>query len=440
MNLSFNFAYWYFKEFDFSSLPDNAIIFFFYINIAWIISANIFEAYKINHHSYKKAILFNNTKTIIVFFFLFLLYFQVLTFNYYSRGQIKYLFVVFFGLLIIWKFILYYAFIFYRKMGYNYRNVIIVGNNATAHELRHYFDKNKWTGYRFKGFFTHNVTDKNERADNYGIMEEFVSDNKIDEIYVMSNDVHPSVYPIISSILSKHPVKIRLVPDLSNFSYRNIEFVEYGMVPVMKIKQGPLNFWYNRAVKRLMDISISTFVIIFVLSWLIPLLFIIDLITDASGVFFIQKRSGVDNKEFNLIKFRTMRKNGEAHLQQATKNDHRITKVGKYLRRTSLDELPQFINVLIGDMSVIGPRPHMLKHTDEYKNMVNKFMIRHAIKPGLTGYAQVNGLRGEIKKTEDIENRIKMDVYYIENWSFWLDLKIVLLTILSMLKGDRKAY
>jgi putative colanic acid biosynthesis UDP-glucose lipid carrier transferase len=271
-------------------------------------------------------------------------------------------------------------------------------------------------------------------------MEDFVSDNKIDEIYVMSNDVHPSVYPIISSILSKHPVKIRLVPDLSNFSYRNIEFVEYGMVPVMKIKQGPLNFWYNRAVKRLMDISISTFVIIFVLSWLIPLLFIIDLITDASGVFFIQKRSGVDNKEFNLIKFRTMRKNGEAHLQQATKNDHRITKVGKYLRRTSLDELPQFINVLIGDMSVIGPRPHMLKHTDEYKNMVNKFMIRHAIKPGLTGYAQVNGLRGEIKKTEDIENRIKMDVYYIENWSFWLDLKIVLLTILSMLKGDRKAY
>lgn len=439
MNLCFNFAYWYFKGFDFDNLSKNAILFFFFINLAWIISANIFEAYKMNHHSYKKAILFNNTKTIIFFFFAFLLYFQVLTFNYYTRDQVKYLFVVFFGLLIIWKFILYYAFLFYRKMGYNYRNVIIVGDNATAHELRNYFNKNTWTGYRFKGFFTH-VTDVNTGSDNYDIMEDFVSENRIDEIYVMSNDVHPSVYPVISSILGKHPVKLRLVPDLSNFSYRNIEFVEYGMVPVMKIKQGPLNFWYNRSVKRLMDIFISTFVILFVLSWLIPLLFVVDLLSDAAGVFFVQKRSGIDNKVFNLIKFRTMKKNGEAHTRQATVNDDRITTIGRFLRESSMDELPQFINVLVGDMSVIGPRPHMLKHTEEYKKMVNKFMVRHAVKPGLTGYAQVNGLRGEIKTTEDIENRIKMDVYYIENWSFWLDVKIVLLTVLSILKGDRKAY
>jgi Undecaprenyl-phosphate glucose phosphotransferase len=325
-------------------------------------------------------------------------------------------------------------------LGYNYRNVIIVGNNATAHELKNYFSINTWTGYRFKGFFTHDLSDENKSAENYHLMEEFVNDNKIDEIYVMSNDVHPSVYPIISSILSKHPIKIRLVPDLSNFSYRNIEFVEYGMVPVMKIKQGPLNFWYNRAVKRLMDIFISTFVIVFILSWMIPLLFVIDLLSDASGVFFVQKRSGIDNKEFNLFKFRTMKKNGEAHLKQATENDHRITKVGKFLRKTSLDELPQFINVLIGDMSVIGPRPHMLKHTEEYKNLVNKFMIRHLVKPGLTGYAQVNGYRGEIKKIKDIENRIKMDVYYIENWSFWLDFKIIFLTVGKIFKGDEKAY
>ncbi|OFY47416.1 MAG: hypothetical protein A2W85_01770 [Bacteroidetes bacterium GWF2_41_31] len=440
MNICFNFAYWYFKDFDFYSLTKNAILFFFFINLAWIISANIFEAYKIDHHSYKKAILFNNTKTIIFFFFLFLLYFQVLSFNYYTRDQVKYLFVIFFGLLIIWKFILYYTFLIYRKLGFNYRNVIIVGNNATAHELKNYFNKNTWTGYRFKGFFTHSASDINDCTDNYDIMENFIDDNKIDEIYVMSNDVHPRVYPVISSILSKYPVKIRLVPDLSNFSYRNIEFVEYGLIPVMKINLGPLNFWYNRSVKRLMDIFISTFVIIFILSWLIPLLFVVDLLSDAAGVFFIQKRSGIDNKVFNLFKFRTMKKNGEAHAKQATVDDDRITKVGRFLRKSSMDELPQFINVLIGDMSVIGPRPHMLKHTDEYKNMVNKFMIRHTVKPGLTGYAQVNGHRGEIKKTEDIENRIKMDVYYIENWSLWLDIKIVFLTIRNVLKGDENAY
>jgi len=439
MNMCFNFAYWYIKDFDLQSLERNAIVFFFYINLTWIISANIFEAYIIDHHSYKKSILFNNIKTVVFFFFLFLLFFQVLSFNYYSRDQVKYLFVGFFSILLAWKFFLFYTFLWYRKLGYNYRNVIIVGNNATAHELKNYFSKNTWTGYRFKGFFTH-VTDIGVGTDNYDIMEDFVSDNKIDEIYVMSNDVHPSVYPVISSILGKHPVKIRLVPDLSNFSYRNIEFVEYGMVPVMKIKQGPLNFWYNRSVKRLVDIFISSFVIVFILSWLIPLLFVVDLLSDAAGVFFVQKRSGIDNKVFNLLKFRTMKKNGEAHARQATKNDDRITKIGRFLRKSSMDELPQFINVLLGDMSVIGPRPHMLKHTDEYKNMVNKFMIRHTVKPGLTGYAQVNGHRGEIKKTQDIEDRIKMDVYYIENWSFWLDIKIVFLTISKIFAGDEKAY
>ncbi len=440
MNICFNFAYWYLLGFDLNNFTTNSILFFFYINLAWIISANIFEAYKIEYHSLKKVILFNNTKTIIFFFFLFLLYFQILTFDYYSRDAIKYLFVTFFTLLIFWKFFLYYTFLYYRKLGYNYRNIIIIGYSDKATELKDYFIKNTWIGYRFKGFFTHQYSDKHEINGTYDEIEDYVINNSIDELYIMSNSVHNSIYKIISSISSKHPITIRIVPDFSSFSYSNIELVEYDMIPVLKINHGPLNLWYNRAIKRLMDISISIIVILLILSWLVPILFIIDLFNGAEGIFFTQKRSGINNKTFNVFKFRTMRKNNNANTKQAVKNDSRVTKVGKFLRKTSIDELPQFFNVLFGSMSVIGPRPHMLKHTDEYKVLVNKFMIRHVVKPGITGYAQVRGHRGEIKKTKDIKGRIKQDVLYIENWSLMLDFKIIFLTIRNMILGDEKAY
>jgi len=440
MNTIFNFYYWHLHGFGQSGIIDTSVFFFVYINLAWIISANIFEAYRIDHHSYKKVILFNNTKTIIVFFFLFLLFFQVFQFSYYSRDEVKYLFVIFFILLIFWKFLLYYVFLFYRKLGYNYRNVIIIGYSNQGTELKDYFNNNLWTGYRFKGFFTHQLSDKKDIIGTYSEIENYIVNNKIDELYIMSDSVHSSIYKIINSVTSKYPISIRIVPNLSSFSYQNMELVEYDMIPVMRIKQGPLSFWYNRAIKRLIDIFISILVIVFVLSWLTPVLFIISLISDGGGAFFVQKRSGIDNKSFNLIKFRTMSKNNAAHTTQVTKDDVRITKVGKFLRKSSIDELPQFFNVLIGDMSVIGPRPHMLKHTDEYKALVKKFMIRHAVKPGITGYAQVRGYRGEIIKLKDIKERIKQDVIYIENWSFMLDLKIIFLTINNMLKGDEKAY
>ena len=245
---------------------------------------------------------------------------------------------------------------------------------------------------------------------------------------------------IITSLLGKYPISLRLIPDLENFSHRNLELLEYDMVPVMKIRQGPLNLWYNRAMKRTMDILISVTVIVLLLSWMVPVLFIIGIFSGDTSVFFTQLRSGLDNKNFRVFKFRTMKKNNDADLKQVTEGDHRITKIGKFLRKTSIDELPQFINVLMGDMSVIGPRPHMLKHTEEYKNLASKFMIRHAIKPGITGYAQVKGFRGEIKKIRDIKDRIKYDLYYIENWTIWLDIKISYLTIANFFGGDENAY
>ncbi len=440
LNICFNLAFCYLNGFDEGCFNSRSIFFFLYINLAWVISANIFKAYKIERQFYRKAVLFTYIKINIFFFFLFLLFFQVFSFDYYQRDEIKVLFVIFFSSLVIWKFLLYYIFYFYRKSGYNYRNVVIVGYNDKATELRDYFADNPWTGYRFKGFFTHKKSDKKDIAGTYNELENYTLNNSIDEIYILMNDINKSVYKIISSIISLHPVKIRLVPDLSNFSNMNIKLVDYDMVPVMKIQQGPLSFWHNKFIKRCCDICISIIVISSILIWLIPLMAIIDFFTGREGVFFLQQRSGLNNQPFGLFKFRTMKKNGDANIKQATANDKRITRLGKFLRKTSIDELPQFFNVLFGKMSVIGPRPHMLKHTEEYKKLVDKFMVRHTVKPGITGYAQVRGFRGEIKKIKDMKDRIKFDNFYVENWSMWFDIKIIFLTIGNLIKGDDKAY
>ena len=438
LNICFNIAFCYFNGFDTGCFGITNIFFFLYVNFAWLFSANIFKAYKTEIH--KRTVLFIYVKTVVFFFFLFLLFFQVFSFDYYQRDEIKTLFITFLSFLLIWKYLLFSIFHYYRKSGYNYRNVVIVGYNEKAVELRDYFTENPWAGYHFKGFFTHKESDKKDVAGTYIELENYTLNNSIDEIYILINDIHKSIYKTISSIISSHSVKIRLVPDLSGFSNMNIKLVDYDMVPVMKIQQGPLSHWYNRFVKRCCDICISVFVIASIMIWLIPLLAIIDFFTGREGLFFVQERSGLNNSPFKLIKFRTMKKNGYANIHQATANDKRVTRIGRFMRKTSIDELPQFFNVLMGEMSVIGPRPHMLKHTEEYKKLVDKFMLRHTIKPGITGYAQVRGLRGEIKKIKDMKDRIRLDVFYVENWAWWFDMKIILLTIGNLIKGDDRAY
>lgn len=189
-----------------------------------------------------------------------------------------------------------------------------------------------------------------------------------------------------------------------------------------------------------MDVVISSFVVIFILSWLVPLVGLLIYLESPGPIFFSQWRTGKNNKSFKLIKFRSMKINKDADTLQAKKNDRRVTRVGRFLRKTSLDELPQFINVLKGEMSVIGPRPHMLKHTEDYSKIVDQYMIRQFVKPGISGWAQVNGFRGEIHGHEQIVGRVECDIWYAENWSLWLDVRIMFLTIFSVLKGQKNAY
>jgi putative colanic acid biosynthesis UDP-glucose lipid carrier transferase len=203
-----------------------------------------------------------------------------------------------------------------------------------------------------------------------------------------------------------------------------------------------LNNSFNKLVKRTFDVLFSLFIIVFILSWLTPLLFILIKLESKGPLFYKHKRNGINYKEFDCYKFRSLRETKEVKGTYVTQNDNRLTTIGKFLRKTSIDEIPQFYNVLKGDMSVVGPRPHMLSYTEDYSKKIDKynFIFRHNVKPGVTGLAQIKGYRGEVKNDEDIINRVKYDNFYIENWSLVLDLKIIFQTTINIFKGQKQAY
>lgn len=419
---------------------DKHLLFYIYLNFAWIILFFVFGAKSVDRNTSKKSILFTYVKVIVFFFFLFLLYFQYTPLQYYPRSSIKYLFGAFFIALILWKYVLYYAFYFYRKRGYNFRDVIILGYGQKSRELAKYFQTNLWHGYRFLGFFDDKKQPKKGIIGTWEDVKDFLDNNPVNEVYISWGCVPRNTLDKLTEIIADYPVHVRVLPDLAGFSYKNAEIVNYGVLPVMQIHPGPLSYWYNRLIKRVFDIAASFIILICFVSWVTALLYFVNLFSRNEALFFKQKRTCIDGKVFTCYKYRTMRKNKDAHAKQATRDDKRITPMGKFLRKWSIDEFPQFYNVLIGNMSIVGPRPHMLRHTQEYQKLVKRFMLRHTVKPGITGLAQINGFRGEITSIQDIKKRVQFDVNYVENWAFNLDLKIILLTIWVLIKGQDSAY
>jgi putative colanic acid biosynthesis UDP-glucose lipid carrier transferase len=213
-----------------------------------------------------------------------------------------------------------------------------------------------------------------------------------------------------------------------------------GNVPVLTLREEPLLSASNRVKKRVFDVVVSIAFLLLVYWWVYLIVATIIKITSPGPVYFKQLRNGMNGKEFTCIKFRSMRVNKDAGKVQATKNDPRKTKFGNFMRKTSIDELPQFLNVLKGDMSLVGPRPHMLSHTKEYSGLIDKYMVRHLVKPGITGLAQVTGFRGETKELSQMEGRVRQDIWYVENWSFFLDIRILFLTFYNAIRGDKQAY
>jgi putative colanic acid biosynthesis UDP-glucose lipid carrier transferase len=238
----------------------------------------------------------------------------------------------------------------------------------------------------------------------------------------------------------KECIRFKIVPNLSVFITRDVHIEYFGELPILSLRSEPLDDVGNRIKKRVLDITVSLLVTVFILSWLVPILGLLILLESKGPIFFSQLRTGKNKKSFYCYKFRSMRMNRDADLKQATANDSRVTKIGKFMRRTSLDEFPQFFNVLKGNMSLVGPRPHMLKHTNDYSKVVDEYMIRQFLKPGITGWAQVNGYRGEITNPDQIKMRVNKDLWYLENWSLWLDIQVLFLTIYHIFKGDKNAF
>ena len=239
-----------------------------------------------------------------------------------------------------------------------------------------------------------------------------------------------------------HGIKTFIVPNYYQYTSTSFEINQIGLIPVINLRALPLDKSENKFLKRAFDIIFSSLFLLLIGSWLFPLLAILIKLNSKGPVFFKQERWGINNKKMNCYKFRTMyhQKAGESEFVQATKNDPRVTSVGKWLRSLSIDETPQFWNVLIDNMSVVGPRPHVTPQNLEYSEKIESYRLRHQVKPGLTGWAQVNGARGETPDIEHMQARVNYDLYYIHQWNFWLDIQIVLQTIVNVFKVDKHAY
>lgn len=332
---------------------------------------------------------------------------------------------------------------YFRSRNHLYNRVLILGYNDTAKKLDEYFSE-QGINTRVVGFVE--TESKVLELTRHPVFTDFdrAIDNAIDlEVQEIYSTITPEQDKHIYTLMQKAEmecIRFKIVPDLSVFINQPVVINYVGPLPVLSLRSEPLDDVGNRLKKRVFDFIISLLVVIFILSWLIPVLSLLILIESRGPIFFKQLRTGKNNKTFYCYKFRSMRINSESDRKQATRNDSRITRIGRILRKTSLDEFPQFINVLRGEMSIVGPRPHMVKHTTDYSKLVDQYMIRQFLKPGITGWAQVNGYRGEITDTEQIRNRVQYDLWYLENWSVWLDIRIMFLTVYNVFRGEQNAF
>jgi putative colanic acid biosysnthesis UDP-glucose lipid carrier transferase len=344
-----------------------------------------------------------------------------------------------FVLVTFFKALLFYYLKKYRiVLGGNYRNAIIIGYTQSSKNLQKLFETRPDYGYHFQGFFSDKVQNSSIKG-KVSQIQEYVLENKIDDIYCALEELSNEELKELVEFADYYKKTIKFIPEENEIYAKNLKIDYYEFFPILSLKRTPLNEPLLKFSKRLFDIGFSLIIIIFVLSWLIPIIAVLIKLESKGPVFFKQGRPGLDENEFFCYKFRSMHINNKTE-ESVVKNDPRITKIGFFLRKTSFDEMPQFFNVLLGDMSIVGPRPHLWAHNNEYRSKIKKYNVRLYVRPGITGLAQVKGYRGEIESDEEMINRIKYDLFYIENWSLLLDIKIIVLTIINIFKGQDKAY
>ena len=335
----------------------------------------------------------------------------------------------------------------YLNKGIFYDQVLLVGSTKAAEEFIDAVKKYYYYGYKCIGYIDDQNQLKKECAylGNLNDLHTILRTTEIDEVFIALPTGENEKIQNCIAICDGLNIKVRILPNLSEFTSSSVYINNIGLLPVVNVGDLPLDKRENRLLKRSFDIVFSLLFFILFGSFIFPLLAIIIKLSSKGPIFFKQERWGLNNKRITCYKFRSMYKESsdideEGNFQQAQKNDPRITLIGKILRKTNMDELPQFWNVLMGNMSVVGPRPHPTQLNIESMELVDNYMLRHMVIPGITGLAQVNGCRGETRTTEDMQKRVNFDLYYIQRWNFWLDLQIIIQTIINIFRGDQNAY
>jgi putative colanic acid biosynthesis UDP-glucose lipid carrier transferase len=438
--LNFNDENLYYFSFKF--LNNKYLLYAIYSGVLWLVSTQLLNFYRVYRYTS-----FLNIISLLIKQFLF---FGVITFAFLgvfrsikmpATATLNYLLYSLAAIGGVKLFSFYMLKTFRLYLNGNLRNVIIAGSGESMEELKDIFTKKKELGYNLKGVFSNsngqNIT--GTISDSFKFLE---ANNSIDEIYCAIDALSEKEVNEYVKCANINHCNLKFVPNTYKLYTKRLRTDYYTYIPVLSIQEGILNDEFNKFIKRIFDILFSLFILIFVLSWLSIILFVLIKLESKGPLFYRHKRNGINYKEFYCYKFRSLTTTKEEKGTYVKENDTRLTNIGKFLRKTNLDELPQFINVLKGEMSVVGPRPHMISYTDDYSKKVDKynFIFRHHVKPGITGLAQIKGYRGEVETDKDIINRIKYDIFYIENWSVLLDLKIIIQTILNTFKGEEKAY
>ena len=330
----------------------------------------------------------------------------------------------------------------YRQAGRNTRYVMFVGTDPEQVKVYHMLKNDPALGYRVVGFYG----DELEGEKRLGSLDEFLADmenpeiiQSCDELYMCVSRLKRDLIRKVSSICDHYVVRFYFVPVSVETIGLNFKREMMDDMEVFTTYENPLENPWNKFVKRVFDIVLSLVALILT-ALIFPFVFLIIKIQSPGPLFFKQLRTGLDGKNFLCYKFRSMHVNADADKLQATKDDPRKYPFGNFMRKANIDELPQFWNVLKGDMSIVGPRPHMLAHTEQYSQLISKYMVRHFVKPGVTGWAQVTGYRGETKELWQMEGRVKRDIWYMEHWSIWLDIRIVWMTFKTIFVHDKNAY
>lgn len=432
LNIILGLLTWYHPQASFSDSHVVRLL-FFHANLSWVICYFAFTKKNLFISNGYKNRIWRISKRLLLFCFVALVLAVIIIPKEFSYKLFFEFIVLFFLGKIFVDWLLFYFLTFKRKRDVNTAHVAIIGYDDTGRLMRKIIECNPIMGYKFMGYIS-SLPDANKNILGHP--------NQLNEL-IDKHQIHTIFHSIsffdgksserrgkeMLRICNQKGVRFRFIPQ-SQFWFRNNAKTEsVGDLEVIDPQKIPLDSTSCRFQKRAFDILFSTLVILLIVTWLFPILALLIKLNSKGPVFFIQQRTGINNKTFACLKFRSMTVNNQSNELQTYANDTRITRIGRFLRKTSLDEMPQFINVFMGNMSVVGPRPHMLKHTDDYSVLINHYLSRHYIKPGITGWAQIKGYRGETKELCKMEKRVNADMEYVENWSFMWDISIIWQTV-----------